>query len=262
MVFSGILTLQIIFCTLATSFITKEEVKNYKSLDSYKYFVAGWVEHINWKVYGEVILIRGKVKHSYRVSEPPLQPWVMVQNNGSVVCGHCTCMAGLAETCSHVGALLYWTETAVHIRDETTCTSKKNAWLMPTVVSDIPYLRLKDIKPHASASNSLVPHANIGIPTDEEMSVLYSQLAKCDKKPIVLSLIAPHNKEFVQATDHLPRPLQTLYKPENVDFDYVQLLEIAKDFEDKITRRMRDNLQDLTHLQASCKKWFKYRAGE
>lgn len=74
-----------------TSFVTKEEVKNYKSLDSYKYFVAGWVRQINWKVYDDVVLIRGKVKHSYRVSQPPLQPWEIVQKNGTVVCGHCTC---------------------------------------------------------------------------------------------------------------------------------------------------------------------------
>ena len=76
-------------------------------------------------MYNDVALIRGRVKHSYRVSKPPLRPWVIVQKNGTVVCGHCTCMAGLAETCSHVGAVLYWTETAVQIRNEATCTSKK-----------------------------------------------------------------------------------------------------------------------------------------
>lgn len=74
---------------------------------------------------GDVILILGKVKHSYRVSLPLLQPWVVVQNNGTVVCGHCTCVAGLAETCLHVGAVLYWTETAVRIRDGAACTLKK-----------------------------------------------------------------------------------------------------------------------------------------
>ena len=96
-----------------TSFVTKEEVKNYKSLESYRYLLAGWVQQTNWKVYSDVVLIRGKVKHSFRVSQPPLQPWVIVQNSGTVVCGHCTCMADLAETCSHVGAVLYWVETAI-----------------------------------------------------------------------------------------------------------------------------------------------------
>lgn len=69
--------------------------------------------------------LTGIVKHGYRVSKPPLRPRVMVQlwmvlwcvatsptmgngtiMNGSVVCGHCTCMAGLAETCPHDGAVI------------------------------------------------------------------------------------------------------------------------------------------------------------
>ena len=54
-------------------------------------------------------------------------------------------MAGLAETCSHVGALLHWVDTAVRIRDEISSTSKKNEWMMSTPVTDLPYLRLRDI---------------------------------------------------------------------------------------------------------------------
>ena len=50
------------------------------------------------------------------------------------------------ETCSHVGAILiYWLETRVRIREETTCTSKENTWMMPTAVKDIPFLMLKEI---------------------------------------------------------------------------------------------------------------------
>ena len=58
---------------------------------------------------------------------------------------HCTCMAGLAETCSNVGAVLHWVETDVRVRNATPCTSKENKWLMPTPVKDIPYVELRDI---------------------------------------------------------------------------------------------------------------------
>ena len=71
--------------------------------------------------------------------------------SGTVVCGHCTCMAGLTETRSHVGAVLYSVETAVRIQDETTCTSKTNAWLMPTPVSEVP---ISATKRRQGASNS------------------------------------------------------------------------------------------------------------
>ena len=59
---------------------------------------------VEWKRYNEegTVLIIGKVKHSYAASKAPLQPWVVLKHSGTVLVGHCTCMAGLAETCSHV----------------------------------------------------------------------------------------------------------------------------------------------------------------
>ena len=130
-----------------TSFATLEKVKNYKSLQSYKYFTNGWVLEVAWKKYQEenTVLILGRVRHSFAASKAPLRPWVLVGSNGTVLVAHCTCMAGLAETCSHVGAVLHWVETAVRIRDDTPCTSKENKWLMPTPVKDIPYLELRNI---------------------------------------------------------------------------------------------------------------------
>ena len=82
-------------------------------------FTAGWVIDVKWKkLYdADSILVIGKVRHSYS-SKEPLKPWVLIKSNGSVVCGHCTCMAGQGETCSHVGAVLYWVEAQVRIREQ------------------------------------------------------------------------------------------------------------------------------------------------
>ena len=116
--------------------MTLEEVKNFKSLESYKYFTSGWVLDTQWKDYSEegVIVILGRVRHSYAASKPPLQTWVIIRTNGMILVAHCTCMAGLAETCSHVGAILHWVETAVRIRNDTPCTSLENKWLIPALV--------------------------------------------------------------------------------------------------------------------------------
>ena len=96
------------YLIFTTSFKTKEEVWNYKSLDAYKYFIDGWVLEASWTSYSDVILLAGKVKHSYAASLSPLRPWVAIRKNGIVECDHCTCMAGLAETCSHIAGMLYW----------------------------------------------------------------------------------------------------------------------------------------------------------
>ena len=102
-------------------------------------------------------------------------------------------MAGLAETCLHVGAVLHWLETAIRVRYETLCTSKENKWLMPTPTQTIPYLQLSDIDFSApkrlkvlspsepSVSNSFTP------PSDFEKDVFFREIAKEEvKKPLIL----------------------------------------------------------------------------
>ena len=49
-----------------------------------------------------MVVVLGKVRHSYAASKSLLKPWVIIQTNGTVEVAHCTCMAGLAETCSHI----------------------------------------------------------------------------------------------------------------------------------------------------------------
>ena len=96
-----------------------------------------------------MFLLIGKVKHSYSINQAPLKPWVAIRKNGSVECGHCTCMAGLGETYSHISAILYWLETAARIHNETTCTSKSNSWLppsLPAACQEVPYVTMEELE--------------------------------------------------------------------------------------------------------------------
>ena len=122
--------------------MTLEQAKNYKSLESYSYFSCGWVLSTQWKLYSEeeIVLVVGKVRHSYAATKDPLKPWVLIICSGTVLVGHCTCMAGLAESSSHVGAILHWVESAVRIHKNVACTSKENEWIMLTPKENIPYL--------------------------------------------------------------------------------------------------------------------------
>ena len=58
-------------------------------------------------------------------------------------------MAGLRETCSHISAILYWLETAARIHNETTCTSKSNSWLppsLPAACQEVPYVTMEELE--------------------------------------------------------------------------------------------------------------------
>ena len=69
-------------------------------------------------------------------------------------------MAGLAETCSDVGVVLHWVETAIRVRNDTPCTSKDNKWLMSAPVKDVPYLELRNFDFTTSKCQSIVLTSN------------------------------------------------------------------------------------------------------
>lgn len=73
--------------------------------------------------------------HLQRLNKPPLKPWVIVSGSGTVECAHCTCMAGVAETCTHVGALLFKLEATVQIRETNTVTNVSAYWVLPSNLS-------------------------------------------------------------------------------------------------------------------------------
>ena len=77
--------------------------------------------------------------------DKPLIPWIVTEESGKVVAGHCNCMAGLGESCSHVGSLLWALEAGVRARDSMTVTQKKAYWVLPTSVKEVPYAPLSQL---------------------------------------------------------------------------------------------------------------------
>ena len=182
-------------------------------------------------------------------------------------------MAGLAETCSHVGAILHWVETAVRVRNDTPCTCKENKWLMPTPVQEIPYLQLRDIDFTTPKRNSEIPapayvnpsstSCKIVPPSQAEKQDFFCEIAKeRQKKPVILSVIQPYSDGFVHSSDHLPRLLQGRFKPAYLESDFSQLLTLAENYlHYEVTPAMVDHLVHLTREQSKSRDWFKYRAG-
>ena len=126
---------------------TKEELKAYKSLEGYKYFLDGWVSDIivlPIPSHPSAYLVSTKVKHSQRLSASLLKPWAALQKNGMIICAHCDCMAGLGEACSHIAALLFTLEANVQVKKSLSCTSLPCYWLPPTFRS-VPFARICDV---------------------------------------------------------------------------------------------------------------------
>ena len=54
-------------------------------------------------------------------------------------------MAGLGESCSHVGALLFYVEAVTKVRDNKTVTQEKVYWMLPASCKEVPYKEIADI---------------------------------------------------------------------------------------------------------------------
>ena len=130
------------------SFCTHEQLKAYKSMDGYNLYSSGWVSDLtmigNQIARPKVFIFMALVKHSQRLSVPPLKVWVATRQNGVVLCAHCTCMAGIGEACSHVAALLFAAEANTQLKSQHSSTSLPCSWLPPSFRS-VPFAEESDI---------------------------------------------------------------------------------------------------------------------
>lgn len=78
----------------ATGVHTREAMKSYKALASYKLLESGWVLTVFHKQMADITLFRADVVPSFRVNDTPHHPWAAVNQVGDVMAAHCDCKAG------------------------------------------------------------------------------------------------------------------------------------------------------------------------
>ena len=82
----------------STGRYTKDSLKAYKSLEAYNYFVSGHVWTVHFHESSEqskYAILMAKVNPSQKPAANPHEAWVITcKEDGQVMSGHCTCMAG------------------------------------------------------------------------------------------------------------------------------------------------------------------------
>lgn len=173
---------------------TKEELKAYKSLDGYRLFIDGWVSNICVALVPSrqnSYLVTAEVKHSQRLSTPPVKAWIAAEKNSIVICAHCNCMAGLGEACS---VILFTLDANVHARKSMSCTSMPCSWL-PLSFKTVPFAPISNIdfslsdkkaSSGSSSGHSSLVNKNL-TPSSCELDALFKKLAE-DGKPVIFPL--------------------------------------------------------------------------
>lgn len=146
-------------------------------------------------------------------------------------------MAGLSEACSHIGAILFATETAIKMQKSVTCTQQENKWLMPGHVKNVPYLPISQIdftSPKRNYSKTCEPSSlctptpnkkKITRPSNYEMNAFFNGIASSKIKPAVLSVMPNFNESYIPKEINVPKPHSSLYQEKNIELDYLKLLE-------------------------------------
>ena len=73
---------------------TKEKLKAYKSLDAYNYYFNGYIRTVYHLSCAGHSILKAKVNPSQRTADNKHEAWVLLEWSGTVITGHCMCMAG------------------------------------------------------------------------------------------------------------------------------------------------------------------------
>lgn len=221
------------------------------------------------------ILVHGRVNHSQRARDTPLKPWLLCEKDGSVLLAHCDCMAGLSEACSHIGALLFATESWYRLNSSTTCTEELSTWL-PSHIKKVPYLPVSEID--FTSAKKRMHHLEAGEgkteekrrksqstlfpPSEDEKNIFFSALAAVKVDSSVLSLVPPYNQKFIaKENENIPKPLTALYSDEHMSLNYLELLGQCDKTIISITEKECEAVERETRQQSQSKTWFDQRAG-
>lgn len=185
------------------------------------------------------------------MSAAQLKPWVFVKRDGIVVCGHCTCKAGLGEVCSHITALLYAPDSAVKHLADRSCTDGPQQWgLAPLKAGkalfaegcaiDFSHPAKKHCGAH-STSNSVPSTARKSGASTAAIEQFYRALDNATENPEeksgLLRILLQYSHQFQPKVVclGLPEPLVELYSAQNRTLSASDLLtkcdEVFKDLE-------------------------------
>ncbi|KAJ4922322.1 hypothetical protein JOQ06_022857, partial [Pogonophryne albipinna] len=208
-------------------------LKAFKSTDAYQYAVAGWVNDTKiWHVEKTHLhVITAKVNHSQALNSKPTSPWIVVQEDGTVVMAHCTCMAGLGEPSTKM----------VKYDDVSNIFAIKEQ------------VQTEDLFQHMR-------------PSADDFKLFCEQLHQSEeqetkpKKSAILSVIEGHSHRYTPKTVQLdlPTPLTSLYQSSRLVLDLPALLEEgAKVFEElNLTPEQCLLVEEKTRKQSRLRVWF------
>ena len=262
---------------ILTPGVTHEQLKEFKSMEGYNFYINGKVSGINvTKLQSNNFLFTALIKDSQALSAPSLRVWIDIKQCGVVIYAHCTCIAGAGEACAHIGALLFTVEANTMIKRQHSCTSLPCSWL-PSSHQFVSATKIADIDFRTPKSKQEIQHSSESVDADvsvppskklctmvppglEQISKLHMRLSKTDGKPVVLSHTEGFSDLYVPINKLMgfPAPLTDLFDSAAMEVSFSDLVEKCSNvYNNHAVSGVEASLvEENTHKQASSHVWF------
>ncbi len=259
------------FLSLRPNELASGDMNDYKASKAYRYYAEGWLSPLNYHEINnssKYCFLKATCKPSQRVSEAPHKLWVCLEkSNGKILCGHCSCMAGIFQTCNHFVAALFRIEAAVRMGlTNLACTSKPNEWLpnnavvKPTKIKNLKLPRgdlgrreKKTTELNCSPKKNYKPSEDININFDE---IWVGMKGICTEDESII--FTAETKEVI-FTDNATKNTKTSHKL-TMHSDILSKSITADDyianFKEKMTESNIIEIEKSTHGQNNNETWY------
>ena len=114
--------------------LPSKDLSDYKNCKAYSYYITGWLQPLlfhNLTEDSKYALFKGDCRKSERINDVFHKLWLIIEKKTAKIrSAHCTCMAGMSQTCNHVAAAMFRIEAGVRYGlTNPACTSLPSVWL-------------------------------------------------------------------------------------------------------------------------------------
>ena len=127
-----------------------KDLSDYKNSKAYSYYKSSWIQPLMYHnlTRSNYCIFKSECRRSQSINDTYHKLWLVLEKSAKIKACHCTCMAGMGQTCNHVASAMYRVEAAVRNGlANPACTSTSNEWLpsrkevAPSKIKDLDFSR-------------------------------------------------------------------------------------------------------------------------